>query len=223
MAFVVAETEEAAARAASLIDITWEQLPIVGDPRQAMAGDVVLHPWHGSNILKHYKIRKGDMAAGWAAADVVIEGSYRLPYQEHAYLQPEAGLGYVDEDGRVTVEVAGQWTHEDQEQVAHALGLPADRVRIIYPAIGGAFGGREDMSIQIVLGLAAMRLHAAGIQRPVRVIWSREESIIGHHKRHPGYHQDQMGGNGQRQGHGCGSGGHPRQWRVRLHQHEGTG
>ncbi len=186
VAFVVAETEEAAARAASLIDITWEQLPIVGDPRQAMADDVVLHPWHGSNVLKHYKIRKGDMASGWAAADVVIEGSYRLPYQEHAYLQPEAGLGYIDDDGRVTVEVAGQWTHEDQEQVAHALGLPVDRVRIIYPAIGGAFGGREDMSIQIVLGLAAMRLHAAGIDRPVRVIWSREESIIGHHKRHPG-------------------------------------
>lgn len=187
VAFVVAETEEAAARAASLIDITWEQLPVVDDVRQAMSDDVILHPWHGSNILKQYRIRKGQMDAGWAAADIVIEGNYRLPYQEHAYLQPEAGLGYIDEDGRVTVEVAGQWTHEDQEQVAHALGLPADRVRIIYPAIGGAFGGREDMSIQIVLGLAAMRLHAAGIDRPIRVIWSREESIIGHHKRHPGY------------------------------------
>jgi CO/xanthine dehydrogenase Mo-binding subunit len=78
------------------------------------------------------------------------------------------------------VVVAGQWVHKDQQQIAHALGLPEEQVRIIYPAIGGAFGGREDMSVQIVLGLAAWKL-----QRPVKIIWSREESIIGHHKRHP--------------------------------------
>ena len=120
------------------------------------------------------------MAAGWAQADVVVEGTYSTRWQEHAYLQPEAGLGYIDEEGRVTVLVGGQWTHEDQEQVAHALGLDDDQVRIIYPAIGGAFGGREDMSIQIVLGLAAQKL-----QRPVKIIWSRAELILGHHKRHP--------------------------------------
>jgi CO/xanthine dehydrogenase Mo-binding subunit len=85
----------------------------------------------------------------------------------------------------VTVQVAGQWTHEDQEQVAHALGLPVEKVRVIYPAIGGAFGGREDMSVQIVLALAVLRLQQRGISRPVKIIWSREESIIGHHKRHP--------------------------------------
>ena len=98
------------------------------------------------------------MDAGWAAADVVIEGTYELPHQEHAYLQPEAALSYVDPDGRVTVEVAGQWAHEDQEQICHALDLPPERVRVVYPAIGGAFGGREDMSLQIVLALAAWRL-----------------------------------------------------------------
>jgi CO/xanthine dehydrogenase Mo-binding subunit len=94
-------------------------------------------------------------------------------------------VGYVDEEGRVTVEVAGQWTHEDQEQIAHALDLPLEKVRVKYAAIGGAFGGREDMSVQIVLALAALRLHQRGINRPVKIIWSREESIIGHHKRHP--------------------------------------
>ena len=88
--------------------------------------------------------------------------------------------------GRVTVEIAGQWTHEDQEQVAHALDLSMDQVRIIYPAIGGAFGGREDMSMQIVLALAARKLSARGIHRPIRSQWSREESIVGHHKRHRG-------------------------------------
>ncbi|MBP6470019.1 MAG: xanthine dehydrogenase family protein [Chloroflexi bacterium] len=184
VAVIVAETEEAAAQARSLIQIEWEPRPVITDMFVAMQDEVVLQPWHGSNILKKYQIRKGDMAAGWAAADVVIEGEYKLPYQEHAFLQPEAGVGYVDEHGRITIQIGGQWTHEDQEQVAHALGLPLDQVRIIYPAIGGAFGGREDMSLQIVLGLAAMRLHERGIDRPVRITWTREESIIGHHKRH---------------------------------------
>ncbi|MCK4978362.1 MAG: molybdopterin-dependent oxidoreductase, partial [Anaerolineales bacterium] len=128
---------------------------------------------------------EGSSETAFAQADVIVEGEYRTPAQEHAYLQPEAGLGYIDEEGRVTIQVAGQWTHEDQEQIAHALGLPLDQVRVIYPAIGGAFGGREDMSVQIVLALAAWRLHQRGIDRPIKIIWSREESIIGHHKRHP--------------------------------------
>ncbi|MEN6394688.1 MAG: molybdopterin cofactor-binding domain-containing protein, partial [Anaerolineaceae bacterium] len=148
-------------------------------------GAELLHPERDSNIFCHLRIRKGDVEAGFAQADVIVEGEYRTPSQEHAYLQPEAGLGYIDEEGRVTVQVAGQWTHEDQEQIAHALDLPLERVRVIYPAIGGAFGGREDMSVQIILALAALRLHERGIDRPVKIIWSREESIIGHHKRHP--------------------------------------
>src|SRR5690606_32861447 len=133
-----------------------------------------------NNVITHYKVRTGDLEAGWAEAEVVVEGTYTTKWQEHAYLQPEAGLAYVDEEGRVTVQVGGQWTHEDQAQISHALGLPMEKVRVIYPAIGGAFGGREDMSVQIVLALAAVRLG-----RPVKIIWSREESIRGHHKRHP--------------------------------------
>jgi CO/xanthine dehydrogenase Mo-binding subunit len=149
------------------------------------AGAELLHPDRDSNIFCHYVIRRGDVESAFAQSDVIIESEYRTPAQEHAYLQPEAGVAYIDEDGRVTVEVAGQWTHEDREQIAHALGLPEEKIRVIYPAIGGAFGGREDMSVQIVLALAAWRLHQRGIDRPVRIIWSREESIIGHHKRHP--------------------------------------
>ena len=126
------------------------------------------------------------MKPGWEQADVVVEGTYEVPFQEHAYLQPEAGLSYIDELGRVTVEIAGQWTIEDQGQIAHALDLPMDQVRVIYPAIGGAFGGREDQSLQIVLALAAIKLRNKGINRPIRSQWSREESIVGHHKRHRG-------------------------------------
>jgi len=186
VALVVAETEEIAARARDLIQVEYEDLPVVTDPLEAMKpGATLLHPDRDSNILGHYRIRKGDVEAAFSQADVVIEGEYRTPAQEHAYLQPEAGVGYIDEEGRVTVQVAGQWAHKDQDQICHALGLPREQVRVIYPAIGGAFGGREDMSVQIILALAAWRLHQRGIERPVKIIWSREESIIGHHKRHP--------------------------------------
>lgn len=188
VALVIAETEQIAAEALSLIEIEYEDLPVVTDPLKAMEdGAVLLHPDKGSNILGRYRIRKGDVEKAFEESDVIVEGVYQTPAQEHAYLQPEAGLGYIDEEGRVTVIVGGQWTHEDQEQIAHALALPLEQVRVIYPAIGGAFGGREDMSVQIVLALAAWRLHQRGIDRPVKIIWSREESIIGHHKRHP-YH-----------------------------------
>ena len=186
VALVVADTEELAAQGRDLIEVEYEDLPILTDPVEAMKdGAPLLHPERGTNIFCHYRIRKGDVDAAFAQADVIIEGEYRTPAQEHAYLQPEAGLSYIDEEGRITVKVGGQWTHEDQEQIAHALGLPLEQIRVIYPAIGGAFGGREDMSVQIVLALAAWRLSQRGIFRPVKIIWSREESIVGHHKRHP--------------------------------------
>ena len=186
VAVVIAETEEIAAQARELIEVEYEDLPVVTNPLEAMKdGSVLLHPDRGSNVFCHYRIRKGEVEPAFAQADVILEGEYHTPAQEHAYLQPEAGMGFIDEEGRVTVQVAGQWVHEDQEQIAHALGLPLEQVRVIYAAIGGAFGGREDMSVQIVLALAAWRLHQRGINRPVKVIWSREESIIGHHKRHP--------------------------------------
>ena len=171
LALVVAETAEQAQAAATMIEVDWEPLPIVETIDDAPP----------ENTYTSLKIRKGDMDAGWAAAEVVVESVYELPYQEHAYLQPEAGVAYIDDEGRVTVEVAGQWAHEDREQIAHSLDLPEDQIRVIYPAIGGAFGGREDASLQIVLALAAWKLG-----RPVASIWSREESIVGHHKRHRG-------------------------------------
>ncbi|MDQ3250459.1 MAG: xanthine dehydrogenase family protein molybdopterin-binding subunit [Chloroflexota bacterium] len=180
VALIVAETEAAAAAGRDLIQITWEDLPIVTSPQAAMQpGAMQILPDVENNILKHYRIRKGDVGAAWASCAAIVEATYQTPMQEHAYLQPEAGVAYIDEAGRITVAVAGQWTHEDQEQIAHALTLPSEQVRVIYPAIGGAFGGREDMSIQVVLALAAWKLG-----RPVKIIWSREESMIGHHKRH---------------------------------------
>ena len=192
IALVVAKSVKGAERARDRIEVEFEPLPVVTDPFEALeAGAPQLHPHRqlselhpelstDGNLICHHQIRKGDTERGWQDADVVIEGEYRTSAQEHAYLQPESGLAYIDDEGRVTVVVAGQWTWEDQQQIAHALDISPDQVRVVYPAIGGAFGGREDMSVQIVLALAAQKL-----QKPVKIVWSREESILGHCKRHP--------------------------------------
>ena len=181
VAVVVAKTEGEAEAAVKLIEVEYEDLPLLSDPTIALRPDApILHPDRGdTNVCVHYKIRKGDVEDAFAKADVIVEGEYHTPVQEHAYLQPEAGLAYIDNEGRVTIEAGGQWTHADRETIAHSLGLPDERIRVIYPAIGGAFGGREDMSVQIVLALAAWKLN-----QPVKIIWSRRESMIGHGKRH---------------------------------------
>lgn len=181
VAVVIANSEAEADAALKLIKVEYEDLPLLTDPVTAMRPDApLLHPDRGdTNVCVHYKIRKGDVDTAFAKADVIVEDEYFTPVQEHAYLQPEAGLAYIDGDGLVTIKSGGQWTHADRETIAHALGLPNEKIRVIYPAIGGAFGGREDLSVQITLALAAMKL-----QRPVKTIWSRRESIIGHGKRH---------------------------------------
>jgi CO/xanthine dehydrogenase Mo-binding subunit len=186
VAVVVAETEAIAAKACQLIDVEYEDLPVITDVEEARQPDAFLiHPDKDSNAYYHYRINKGDVELAFDEADLVIEGEYYTPAQEHAYLAPEAGLGYIDEEGRITIAVAGQWAHEEQAMISHALNLPPEKIRVIHPAIGGAFGGREDASVQIVLALAVWRLQQRGIERPIKIIWSREESIIGHHKRHP--------------------------------------
>ncbi len=181
VALVIAESEGAAEAARELVRVEYESLPVVIDPREAMKPDSPLvHEEKGSNILRHIKIRKGDVEEGFARSDVIVEGAYHTPRIEHAFMQPEAGLGYIDDRGRVTVIVAAQWAHDDIHQIAHALNLPEDQVHEIIPSIGGAFGGREDISLQILVALGAYRT-----RRPVKLVYTREESIRGHGKRHP--------------------------------------
>ncbi|HET7093311.1 MAG TPA: xanthine dehydrogenase family protein molybdopterin-binding subunit [Thermomicrobiales bacterium] len=180
VALVCAETEAAAEAAAKLVHVEYEDLPAVFDAQAALAPEAPLvHAGRGTNQLLRLPIRRGDVAAGFAAADVVLDGTFTTSWQEHAFLQPEAGIAFIDDD-RVVVETAGQWLHEDRKQIAQMLGLPEEQVVIRYAAIGGAFGGREDLSVQHLLALAAWKL-----RRPVGIVWSREESIVGHHKRHP--------------------------------------
>ena len=181
VALVVAETREAATGGAALVQVAYTDLPALTDPRIALDDSTPpIHAEHGSNRLAHVAIRKGDAARALAAADVVLAGEYSTSWQEHAYLQPEAGIAYYDPSGKLVIESAGQWLHEDRRQIAAMLRLPEDEVIIRYAAIGGAFGGREDLSIQHLLALATWKL-----RRPTALVWSREESMVGHHKRHP--------------------------------------
>jgi CO/xanthine dehydrogenase Mo-binding subunit len=194
VAVVVAETQAQAEAAAQLVKLDYSALPIVTDPLVAMQpGAPLLHPYDfrgfpygvrdlNSNILHAYRIQSGDIDAGFAQADVVVEATYQTHAQEHAFLQPEAGVAQLLPDGRIEVICAGQWMHEERGLIAHALGLPEEQIIVRHATVGGAFGGREDISIQIVLALAAWKTG-----RPVKTVWSREESIVGHHKRHP-YH-----------------------------------
>ena len=186
VAAVIAESEEIAIQGRDLIQVEYEDLPVVDDPEFAMSGQAyALHADTPDNVFEKVRIRKGDVDRAWDNCDVIIEGICYPPFQEHAYIQTEAGVGYIDEEGRITIHTAGQWAWEDQREIAHALDLPREKVRVIYDTIGGAFGGKEDVNVHIVLALAVSWLDQRGIRRPVKNVWTREESFIGHCKRHP--------------------------------------
>ena len=184
IAIVVAESEKAAREARQLVEVEYDPLPAVSDPREAMKPEAPLvHEERGdSNVFRHIKIRKGDWEKGFAEADVVVESYYVTPYVEHVYMQPDAGIGYIDDEGRVTVISSAQWPDHDQRQIAPMLDLPKDQTREIVPAIGGAFGGREDMHVQHLLALCAYC-----VRRPVKMVFDRNEVMIRTGKRHPWY------------------------------------
>ncbi len=179
IAFVVAETEEEAQLAAQKVKIEYEVLPALFDPLEAMKPDAVQVHDNVSNIIYHYKCRRGDVDAAFEKADVVIENTYYSPFVDHVFLQLESGLSYMEED-KLVIVASSQYPHFDRVEVAEALGLEEDGVIIRNPIVGGAFGGREDITMQIHLGLATLLTG-----RPVKVTYSREESFYAHSKRHP--------------------------------------
>jgi selenium-dependent xanthine dehydrogenase len=181
IALVVAETEAIAERALALIEVDYEPLPVVAGPKEAARPDApVLHEGRaGGNLLAHFHLEHGDVAAGFAAADVVVEREYRTQTVEHAFIEPEAGLAVPGADGRISVYCGGQIPFNDRRQIAATLSLPEERIRVVNCLIGGAFGGKEDVSVQIHVALAAW---ATG--RPVKMVFSRAESLLVHPKRH---------------------------------------
>jgi CO/xanthine dehydrogenase Mo-binding subunit len=181
VALVAADHPETARRAAKRIVVGYEVLAPATDARAALAPDAPpVHP--GGNLVRHVKIRRGDPAllTGQLSADVVITGEYQVGMQDQAFLGPESGLAVPAEDGGVDLFVATQWLHVDRGQVAASLGLPEEKVRITLSGVGGAFGAREDLSMQIHACLLALRT-----RKPVKVVYGREESFFGHVHRHP--------------------------------------
>lgn len=180
LAFVVANTHEEAQAARDAIIVTYEVREGVFDPEKALEPDAPRVHQDRENLIYHYKCRRGDLEAGFAAAQVVVEAVYETPFVDHAFLQLEAGVAHVAADGRLVIQAATQYPHFDQLEIAEALGLETEQVIVDNPAVGGAFGGREDLTMQVHIGLAALKL-----KRPVKVVYSREESFYAHSKRHP--------------------------------------
>jgi CO/xanthine dehydrogenase Mo-binding subunit len=177
VALVIAETEEALAEACDLVTVEYEELPAVFEPDQALApGAFLVH--EAGNLLGEWDIDRGDVDAAFAAAAVVVEGTYQTQAVDHAYLEPEAGVGWLDDEGVLTLRVATQVV-EHYRDVARILGIPEARVRVIAPYVGGGFGGKEDMTVEPYLGLAVWRT-----RRPVRMQWTRQESLLARPKRH---------------------------------------
>jgi xanthine dehydrogenase D subunit len=176
VALIAADHPEIARRAAKKIAVEYEVLPPVTGAREALdPAAPKLHP--GGNLVRHLKLRKGDPAP---RADVVVTGTYSVGMQDQAFLGPEAGLAVPDGEGGVDLYVATQWLHVDQRQICAALGLPPERVRLVLAGVGGAFGGREDLSMHVHACMLA--LHTG---KPVKMVYNREESFFGHVHRHP--------------------------------------
>ena len=181
VAAVAAEDPLIAKRALSSINVVCEPLPAVYDPDEALrAGAPVLHDYAPDNVTKHIPIRVGDVDKGFAESDLVVEETYSTQQIEHAYLEPEAGLAYVDHDGVVTIVSPDQNITHHRHMLARIIAKPISKVRFIMSPVGGGFGGKEDMIYQGMLALLAMKT-----QRPVRLVFTREESIISTAKRHP--------------------------------------
>lgn len=178
IALVAAETKRKANQAAKNIDINYESLEGVFKPEEAIEEDAPrVHD--GENTMARWRIREGDINSGFDAADIIVENTYETVRQEHAHLEPESGVAWVDDDGVVNLRVATQVTEQYQE-IAKILELPASKVHLQGTLMGGAFGGKEDLTVEPYLGVLALETN-----RPVKLTYDREDMFIGRHKRSP--------------------------------------
>ncbi len=179
VALVAAENEAAACRALNLIEVTYEELTAVFTPADALKPDApAIH--EKGNLLFTRKVKKGDVEAAFELCHVSVERTYRTARIEHCYLEPDAGAGYVDDDGTLVIYASTQNPHYDHKEVTGLLGLEDHQVRIVQAATGGGFGSKLDLNMQGFIGLAMLHL-----QRPVKMVYAREESFLATAKRHP--------------------------------------
>jgi selenium-dependent xanthine dehydrogenase len=178
VAIVAAETRDIASQALDMIEVEYDPQPVISDPVQSRQPDVPqLH--QNGNLLKHIKVRKGDMQQGFAEAEVILEHTFHTASTDHAFLEPECSLARLTPEGRMEIYVGSQIPYADRSQVARALGWPEERVHVIGQLMGGGFGGKEDIMGQIHSALLAL---ATG--RPVKLLFDRHESLLVHPKRH---------------------------------------
>ncbi len=189
VAAVAAEDHLTARRALSKIKVEYEELPGLYDPADAMKpGAPVIHDYAPDNLVKHIPVRKGDPEKGFAEADLILEDDFGTQQVEHAYLEPEAGIAYVDADDTVVVISPSQNITHHRHMLAEIIAKPINKVRFIMSPVGGGFGGKEDMIYQGMLALCAMKTH-----RPIQLNFTREESLIASAKRHPARVHYKMG------------------------------
>lgn len=179
VALVAAETDEAAALGVAAVIVTYEELPAMLDPQEALSpGAPNIHK--KGNLLIKRKIQKGDVDKAFENAHVIIEKTYQTSAVEHTFLEPDAGVGYVDDDGTLVIHASTQNPHYDHKEVVTLLGVADETVRIVQAATGGGFGSKLDLNVQGFIGLALYHL-----KRPVRYVFTREESYLATSKRHP--------------------------------------
>jgi CO/xanthine dehydrogenase Mo-binding subunit len=183
VALVLAKDIESLKRALDLVTLRYETLPAVFDPEEALkeSAQIVQEENPQGNILLKGNLESGNVDLAFKECDAIVEASFKLPYQEHAYLETEGGDAILKEDGILEITVSTQTPFRDRSEVAEALGWDQEKIRIIVPYCGGAFGGKDGVSIQTLLGLAAIQCP----NRPVKMWWSREESFLASSKRHP--------------------------------------
>ncbi|MEW6265140.1 MAG: xanthine dehydrogenase family protein molybdopterin-binding subunit [Thermodesulfobacteriota bacterium] len=187
LALVVGETPAAVEEALARIKVEYQVLPAVFDPRAALAGDAPLIHDSG-NLLKRYRMRKGDVEAAFRNCAVIVEGEYHSPCTDGCPLETEAALARIDERGLLEIYAATQIPQYDLNQITVALGLPREKINLIVPPLGGGFGSKCEINGQILAGLAALKTG-----RPVSIHWDREESFRGHQKRHPAWYKVKTG------------------------------
>ena len=178
VALIVAESPRALAAAEALVEVEYDVLPVVSDPEQALEpGSPEVH--EGGNLLSRWRIDRGDVDGAFAEAPIVVEGSYEAQVVDHAYLELETGIGWLDDEGVINIRASTQEI-EHYRRIAHIVGLPDSKVRVQAPYLGGGFGGKEDMTVEPYIALAVQRTG-----RPVKMVWSRQESLTARAKRHP--------------------------------------
>jgi CO/xanthine dehydrogenase Mo-binding subunit len=178
IAIVAAESQEIAEQASALIEAEFDPQPVITNPVQArQEGVPQIH--EKGNLLKHIKVRKGDMEQGFAEADVILEHTFHTPATDHAFIEPECSIGVPLENGRMEIYVGSQIPYQDRTQVARVMGWDESRVRVVGQLMGGGFGGKED-----VMGQIHVAMLANVTQRPVKLLFDRHESLLVHPKRH---------------------------------------